>query len=158
MLLRIIGPLKALLVVLIAGALGVQLLIPLAAAQTADVNPDFAYLAVPYSVALIAIVACCQVAAAIIWPLLTQVGNESIFTAGAFRWVTVIIYAGGVATVISAALTAHELIFVGEGPITVPLGLVGMTVGAGAFTLLMLVMRELLRSAVVMRSDLDEVV
>lgn len=158
---RVIGPLKALLVVLIVGAVGVQLLVPLSAAEVAEVNPAFAYLAVPYSVVLIAIIACGQVAVAFIWPLLTHVGQESIFTDAAFRWVTVIIYAGGVATVLSALLTVHlfiVLIVADTGPGTLRAGMIGLTVGTAAFTLLMLVMRSLLRSAVAMRQDLEGVV
>lgn len=158
MLYRVIRPLKALLVVLILIAAGVQLLVPVAAAQAADNYPGLAYLAVPYSVTLIAIVACGQVAAACIWPLLTHVGKESLFADDTFRWVNVVIYAGGVATLLSAALSVHVFIVVGTGPITLPMGLLGMTVGTAAFTLLMLVMRGLLRSAVAMRRDLEGVI
>lgn len=155
---RVVSPLKALIVVLIVFAVGVELLVPLAATQAATNFPMFAYLAVPYSVTLIAIILCGQVAAAAVWPLLTQVGNGSIFTGDPFRWVRVIIYAGGIATVLSAALTGHVFIVVSTGPITLPMGLIGMTVGTAAFTLLMMVIRGRLQTAVAMRRDLDAVI
>lgn len=140
--------LKVLIVILIVFAVGAQGLVPVAAGQTADANPAFAYLALPYSVVLIAIIACGEVVAVATWKLLTHVGDESIFTPDAFRWVNVIIYGGVAATVLSAGWAVHEFAFVGAGPITVPMGLIGLTVGICAFTLLMLVMRGLLRSAV----------
>lgn len=158
MMLNVIDWLRTLIVILVVFAVGAQALVPVAAAQTADANPDLAYLALPYSVVLIAIIACGEVVAVATWKLLTHVGDQSIFTRDAFRWVTVIIYAGLAATVISAGWAVHEFVFVGAGPITLPMGLVGLAVGLCAFTLLMVVMRGLLRAAVAMRSELDEVI
>lgn len=158
---RLISPLQVLLVVLIVGAVGVQLLVPLQAAAMADRYEAFAYLAVPYSVTGIAIIACCQVATGAIWPLLTRIRAGSLFDGGAFRWVNVIIGAGGVATLLCAALNVHLFIILaiaGLGPGTLRIALLGMALGAAAFTLLMLVMRGLLRSAVSMRHDLEGVI
>jgi hypothetical protein len=85
-----------------------------------------------------------------------MVRRGAIFDERAFRWVDVITVAGLVAAVLVAALCAH----VGEIDDAPGLVLIGGGIGIGgvAFALLMVVMRGLLRSATVLRRELDEVV
>lgn len=151
-------PLRALIVLLVLLALAAQALVPLAAAEAATLEPGLAYLQVPYAVAGIAMIACGQAVLVAIWPLLSKVRRGVIFDAGAFRWVTVMIGAGVVVTVLSAVLMAHVLLVVQVGPVTVPLALLGAVAVGAAFTLLMVVLRALLRSAVGMHDELAEVI
>lgn len=155
---RVIVPLRALIVVLLLLALAAQALLPLAASETATSAPDLAYLQVPYAVAGIAMIACGQLVLVAIWPLLTRVRYGAIFDAGAFRWVGMMIGAGVAVTALSLLLTLHVLVVVQQGPITVPLVLLGGAAGGAAFTLLMVVMRALLRSAVAMHDELAAVI
>lgn len=155
---RVILPLRAFIVLLITLALAAQALVPLAATEVAATEPSLAYLQVPYAVAGIAMIACAQVVLVAIWPLLNRVRRGAIFDVGAFRWVALMIGAGAVATALSVVLTAHVLLVVQAGPVTVPLTLLGLAAGGAAFTLLMVVLRALLRSAVTMHDELAEVI
>ncbi len=154
----VILPLRALIVALCVLAAAAQALVPLAAHEAAAMAPELAYLQVPYAVAGIAIIGCGQVVLVATWPLLSRVRRGVIFDAGAFTWVRVMIGAGVVATVLCVLLSAHVLLVVGQGPPTVPLVLLGGCAAGAAFTLLMVVMRALLRSAVAMHEELAEVI
>src|SRR5690625_711556 len=155
---KVIVPLRALIMVLLLLALAAQALVPLAAREAATMAPELSSLQVPYAVAGIATIACGQVVLVAIWPLLTRVHRGAIFDVGAFRWVGVMLGAGVVATTLILLLTAHVLFVVRQGPVTVPLVLLGGCAAGAAFTLLMVVMRALLRSAVAMRAELAEVI
>lgn len=155
---RVVVPLRVLIVVLLLLALAAQALVPLAATEAATTTPELSYLQVPYAVAGIATIGCGQVVLVAIWPLLTRVRRGAIFDVAAFRWVGVMIGAGVVATTLSLLLTAHVLLVVQQGPVTVPLVLLGGCAAVAAFTLLMVVMRALLRSAVAMHDELAEVI
>jgi protein-S-isoprenylcysteine O-methyltransferase Ste14 len=113
------------------------------------------FLAVPYSVLGIAALACVEVVLASLW-VLSMVRRGAIFDERAFRWVGVISVAGLVAAVIVAALCAH-LGEIDDAPGLVLIG-GGVAIGGAAFALLMVVMRGLLRSATMLRRELDDVV
>ncbi len=150
----LIRTLRALLVLLALGALGAQTVIVFVVATHPET--DLADRAVAYSVLGVAAIACGEVALVAIWVLLSMVRRGAIFDERAFRWVDVITVAGLVAAVLVAALCAH----VGEIDDAPGLVLIGGGIGIGgvAFALLMVVMRGLLRSATVLRRELDEVV
>ena len=150
----VIRTLRALLVLLALGALGAQTVIVFVVATHPET--DLADRAVAYSMLGIAAIACVEVALVALWVLLSMVGRGAIFDERAFRWVDVITVAGLVAAVLVAALCAH----VGEIDDAPGLVLIGGGIGIGgvAFALLMVVMRGLLRSATVLRRELDEVV
>ena len=151
----VIRALRALLILIALGTLGGQILIVFLVA-THIARSEVAVLAVVYSVLGVAAIACVQVALAALWVLLSLVRRGAIFDERAFRWVDVISVAGLVAAVLVAAFCVHA------GEIDDAPGLVliggGVAVAGAAFALLMVVMRGLLRTATVLRHELDEVV
>lgn len=149
--------LRVLLVILLLGTVLAQLLVPVVAAQEAAVWPEVAYLAVPYSVALILVIACVQVALLATWRLLSLVRGGVIFTRRSLHWVDVIIGCAVVATILSSGVLIHLLFVVGVGGPFI-LWLPPILVGGVAFVLLMVVMRGLLESAIADRTELDEVI
>jgi hypothetical protein len=152
--------LRAFIVLVALGALLAQIVVVPTIGAGVVGDAELPELSVPYSVAGIALVACVQVALLGIWALLSMVRRDAIFADRAFRWVDVIIGAGTVATALTLALAVH-LYFVVEPILDAP-GLIAITLGGticgGAFVLLMVVMRGLLRRATSFRSELDEVV
>ena len=150
--------LRVTLVVLLLGTVLAQILVPVVASQEARIFPEVDYLAVPYSVALILVIACVQVALLVVWRLLSLVDGGVIFTRRALRWVDVIIACAVVATVLSAGVLIHLGYIVDAGGPLVALGLPATLAGGLAFVLLMVVMRGLLESAIADRSELDEVI
>jgi len=154
----VIGLLRVALVVLLFGTVLAQVLVPVVASEEARIFPEVDYLAVPYSVALILVIACVQVALLVVWRLLSLVDGGVIFTRRALRWVDVIIACAVVATVLSAGVLIHLGYIVDAGGPLVALGLPATLAGGLAFVLLMVVMRGLLESAIADRSELDEVI
>jgi hypothetical protein len=150
----VIRALRALLVVLAVGALAAQTVIVFVVATHPET--DLADRAVAYAMLGVAAIACVEVALVALWVLLSRVRRGAIFDERAFRWVDVITVAGLVGAVLVAALCAH----VGEIDDAPGLVLIGGGIGIGgvAFALLMVVMRGLLRTATVLRRELDEVV
>jgi hypothetical protein len=146
------------LVILLLGTVLTQVLVPVLASEEAGIFPEVAYLAVPYSVALILVIACVQVALLVVWRLLSLVDGGVIFTRRALRWVDVITACAVVATVLSAGVLIHLLFVVGVGGPSVALALPASLAGGLAFVLLMVVMRGLLESAIADRTELDEVI
>jgi hypothetical protein len=151
----VILALRALLVLIALGAVGLQVVLAVVIA-TQVTAPDVGVLAATYSALGIAAVACVEVALVALWVLLSMVRRGAIFDERAFRWVDVISVAGLVAALLVAALCAHA----GEIDDAPGLVLIGGGIGLSgvAFALLMVVMRGLLRTATVFRRELDEVV
>jgi Protein of unknown function (DUF2975) len=150
--------LRVALVILLLGTVLTQVLVPVLASEEARIFPEVAYLAVPYSVALILVIACVQVALLVVWRLLSLVDGGVIFTRRALRWVDVITACAVVATVLSAGVLIHLLFVVGVGGPSVALALPASLAGGLAFVLLMVVMRGLLELAIADRTELDEVI
>jgi len=150
--------LRVALVILLLGTVLAQVLVPVVASQEARIFPEVEYLAVPYSVALILVIACVQVALLVVWRLLSMVDGGVIFTRGALRWVDAIIACAVVATVLSIGVLIHLGFIVDAGGPLVALGLPATLAGGLAFVLLMIVMRGLLESAIADRTELDEVI
>ncbi len=150
----VILALRVLLVLIGLGAVGAQVVIVVVVATHPEV--DLADRAVAYAALGVAALACVEVALVALWVLLSRVRRGAIFDERAFRWVDVITVAGLVAALLVAALCAH----VGELDDAPGLILIGGGVAAtgAAFALLMVVMRGLLRTATVLRLELDEVV
>jgi hypothetical protein len=150
----VIRALRVLLILIALGALGVQVLLVVLVATHPEA--DMADPAVLYVILGVGAIACVEVALVAIWVLLAMVRRGAIFDERAFRWVDVITVAGPVAAVLVAVLCAHA------GELDDAPGLIliggGVVVAGAAFALLMVVMRGLLRSATVLRRELDEVV
>lgn len=101
-------------------------------------------------------VVCLQVVAVCIWRLVSMAAAEAVFSVGAFRFVDIAIGAITIAAVLTAGLAT--LLVPGD----VAPGVVGLIYGAavatGGVALVVVVMRSLLRKAIEMRTELDEVV
>lgn len=156
---RVINALRLCLVVLGLGALfGQAVYVPVAASQSAQEHPELAYLAVPYAIAMIVVLVCVQIALIAVGKLLAMVEHGWIFDPEALRWVDVIIVSAAAATVITVATVTHLISWVGVGgPFAVLVQAVSL-VGGVSFVLLMIVMRGLLASATVLKSEMAEVV
>lgn len=146
--------LRIVLVLSLAGSLLVQFgILPL-------IWADLAQAAVGWRIALVAILAlwvlCLQVVAVCIWRLVSMAAVDAVFSAAAFRFVDVVIGAIAVAAALTACVAA---ILVPGGIAPGVVGLIfGAAVATGGVALVVVVMRSLLRKAVEMRAELDEVV
>ncbi len=151
--------LRALIVVLIAGGLLAQVVfIPWIAWASAQDFPEVDYLAIPYAALAIGTVACAQVILVATWKLAGMVQQGKIFDQAALKWVNLMVNSAGVATALVGIVAIDAVLIEGLGPITVPLAFMGGTVGVGAGALVLMVLRELLRTAVQHKAELDEVV
>lgn len=149
--------LRIVLPLILLGAVLMQVLIPITAAEEADIYAEVEPVALPYSIAADLAIACGQVIVVMTWKLLSLVARGSVFAVSSLRWVDVIIAAGALATLLTLGVAVH-LGNVAEfgGPIV--LGLSGLTVIGIAFVMIMLVLRSLLGSATAYRAELDEVI
>jgi hypothetical protein len=150
--------LRVVLVVLLLGTVLAQVLVPVQANDVGTRFPEMAYLVVPYTTAAILFIECGQVALLAVWLLLTLVEGGVIFTRRALGWVDIITACGAIATVLAAAVLVHMLLFVPGGGGPAIYYMTACTAGGLAFTLLMVVMRGLLDTAITDRTELDEVI
>jgi uncharacterized membrane protein YpjA len=150
--------LRVVLVVLLLGSVLAQVLLPVFASEEGRIFPEVEYLVVPYSVAAILFIACGQVTLLVVWRLLSMVDGGFIFTGRALRWVDVVTACAAVATILSAGVLIHMLIFVpGSGGPTIYF-LAACVASALASVLFVVVMRGLLVSAIADRTELDQVI
>lgn len=150
--------LKSLIAVLLGLLLACQVfVIPAVAAQSAWRFHEIAYLQIPGIVVGILFLACVQVVLVCVWRLLSLVRKDGIFSESAFPGVDVSLGAVIAATVLVAVtlvtLTASGVM---NASITL-LCVLGIVVGAG-LSLLIVVLRGLLRKASQLERDLSEVV
>ncbi|GAA1860968.1 DUF2975 domain-containing protein [Microbacterium koreense] len=150
--------LKGLIGVLLAMILACQIfVVPLVAEQSAWRYHQIAYLQVPGIVIGILFLACVQVVLICVWRLLSLVREDAIFTQPTVPEVDVSLWAVAFATLLVAVtlvtLTASGVM---NGSITL-LCVLGIVVGAG-LSLLIVVLRGLLRKATQLEHDLSEVV
>ena len=156
--LAVIG-LRIAIVFMFLGAVAAQLwFIPQFARDCVDEWPELSFLAVPYTVLWILVAVCVQVVFVALWVLLSKVRRGAIFSESAFGWVNAIIAAGAVATLLVFGLEVHLLGIVDVGGPPLGILLTGICTAGGAFVLIMVVMRSLLRSATNLQSELEEVV
>ena len=157
----VIVPLRVLIVLLLLGCLFAQVLvIPGLAAVTVEgvaTPPEVAALLVPLVTAGVLFVACAEVSLVCIWMLLSKVRSGRIFNGSAFRQVDVVIGALATATLLIAVVLGI-LAPIGGPPPIVALMLVGALLGGVTLTLVVVVMRGLLRQATTLERDLAEVV
>ncbi|MCU1584956.1 MAG: Integral rane protein [Microbacteriaceae bacterium] len=132
--------------------LGQIALVPVAQ-STADRYPEFANLHVPLLVATLTFGLCIEIVLVVVAVLVGFIRNGRIFGPGALRLVDVIVFLVSVATVLVAAV----LPMIPGPPALGLIMLAGALVGA-TFVLVLLVLRSLLRQAISMRVELDEVV
>ena len=150
--------LKALIVVLIALLFFCQVtVIPATASGMAATYPEFAALEIPGIVIGIAFALCAQVVLVCVWRLVSLVGADAIFSDRAFAWVDIALGAVVLATLLVVGALVILQIAGASPPSISLLCLVGIVVGAG-LSLLIVVLRGLLRKASQLESDLSEVV
>lgn len=157
-----IALLRASLIAIFLGALLAQtLILPLFIAESVSIHPEVAYLATPYRWVVTAGIICLQVALACIWILLSKVQRQRIFENSSLRWVTTIICASAIATFLVLGLGFHLLAIVGAGGPGGP-GVFLMVAGTVAFgsaaTWLLVVMRNLLASAIGLEAEMRAVI
>ena len=133
------------------------IVVPAIATNMADRLPPLAFLQWPGVIAAAVFVLCLQVALACVWRLLSLVREGIIFSPKAFAYVDVILAAIIVATVIIAGAIILLLAVGASSPSITLLAVLGIMVGT-LLTLLVIVLRGLLRKAWQLESDLAEVV
>jgi len=155
---RVTAVLKTLIAVMLLLLLASQILvIPEVARITAIRNPDVAQLEVPGIIAAIVFLALVQVTLVCVWRLLSLVRAERIFSADAFRYVDVILWALAAA---GALIAVSYVVIIASRAVSLSLTLLailGIVVSA-ALALLVVVMRGLLRKALELEQDMSEVV
>lgn len=154
---RAVLPLRVLLVLTFALLVVFQVLsMPGQFAHMAHEHPDDAWLRWPMTAWSTLEIGCVEVVIVCTWRLLGLVQADRIFTERALAWVDVIVAAVGTGWLLLAVLW----VFVGvqaDDPgapmLLTLLLLIGAVIG-----LLMLVLRELLRQATTLRSDMEAVI
>lgn len=131
--------------------------IPATAVAMGQRYPEFASLVVPGTVIGIVFVLSAQVVLVCVWRLLSLVRADSIFTDRAYVWVDLSLWCVALAT----ALVVGSLVLLslaGASPPSITLlCLIGIVVG-GCLSLLIVVLRGLVRKASQLEHDLSEVV
>lgn len=152
---------RVLQIVVVAAVLGLLLaqvvVVPVVSGWLARAYPEFAWARWPLAAALVAVLACVQVALLATWLLLGQVASEQIFSGRARRWVDLMLGALGAAWVVAAATTVWQTAENVSAPWIVLAELLGLLVGA-AVLLLIVVLRGLLVRATELKVEMDAVV
>lgn len=138
--------------------LGQAIAIPSIAADSVLAFPEVAFLATPYTIISILTIACIQLAVLATWMLLGMVERNAIFSERAFGWVNTIIGAVVAATLLAVFMGVHLLFVIQVGGPGVFIGTFAAGIGGAAVVLLVVVMRELLRNATMLESEMAEVV
>lgn len=125
-------------------------------AHVASEHPDEAHLRWPLTLFVGVLILCVQVVVVCTWRLLSMVRQDVIFTEQALRWVDAVIAAMAAGWVLAAAGSAWAA-WAGGEPGNAVLLFVLLLVAA-AFALVVVVMRELLRQASGLRTELAAVI
>ena len=146
------------LLVLLFGILVVlqTLSLPGQFSHMAEVSPELAHLRWPLTAIAVFLVLCAQVVVVSTWKLLTLVIEGRVFSDEAFVWVNGIVAA--LAGVWLVLVVGGAYLAIGADDPSTPLLLLFLSTVLTIVTLLMLVMRSLLRQATSLRSDLEAVI
>jgi hypothetical protein len=125
-------------------------------AYMAQEHPEDAYLRWPLTAFVAVEILCIQVVLVCTWRLLSMVRQDVIFTVAALRWVDVILGALAIAWLLAAAGSLW-VVWGADDPGT-PLLLFVVLLVAAVFALVVVVMRELLREAAVLRAEMAAVI
>ena len=150
--------LRIILVVVLLGTLLVQVLLVFQANATGQQYPEVEYLVVPYAAASVGAVALMQIALCAVWRLLSMVAGAGVFTAPALKWVNVVITCAAAISALSLLVFVHWIVIAQIGGPGMFLLLGACVVLGSALTLFLIVMRDLLRTAINDRSELAQVI
>ncbi len=163
--------LRAVLAVLLAGSVFVQaVMVPLLVIDMRELDPDLAYVRIPFVVIVVLGIVAIQVILVCVWRLVTMVRRDTVFSHAAFRFVDVIIGAAVAAALLVfafAVLLASANHAVPEDAVAPGIVLLICGIAAGVFcvALIVLVLRMLLAQAVArdieaanMKAELEEVI
>ena len=154
---RLVVPLQAVLVLLFALLVLLQVFsFPGQFAHVAQEHPDQAHLRWPLTAFVAVEILCVQVVLVCTWRLLTMVREDAIFSSGSLRWVDVIVASLATGWALAAAGSLWA-VWGADDPGT-PLLLFVVLLVAGVFGLVVVVMRELLRQATSLRTELESVI
>jgi hypothetical protein len=105
---------------------------------------------------------CLQVVIVCIWRLLTLVQRDRIFTPASLRWVDVIMWTFVAAWLLLAAMAGSLIAYIYFTPELrdpgTPAMLTGITLIFAVMVLLIVVLRDLLRQATALRTDMEGVI
>jgi Protein of unknown function (DUF2975) len=154
---RVVAALQVFLVLLFGVLVVFQTLsLPGQFAYMAKESPEDAYLRWPLTAITVFWVLCIQVVIVATWKLLTLVKHDRIFTPASLRWVDAIVWAIVAAWLVLVGVDVY-VAFQADDP-GVPMLLLLLTTGVTVLGLLMMVMRELLRQATTLRTDMEAVI
>lgn len=122
----------------------------------AEESPRDADLRWPLTAVAVFLILCMQIVIVATWKLLTRVRDDRIFSEPSLLWVDVIVWAVAAAWVVLVGVFLYVGIHADDpgAPMLLLLVLTAVT----AFGLLMVVMRALLRKAIVLRTDREAVI
>jgi len=154
---RAVGPLRVFLALLFGLLVLFQVMsLPGQFAYLAERHPDLAYLRWPMTAITVFWVLCVQVVIVSTWKLLTLVRDDRIFSEASMVWVDAIVWAIAAAWVVLGIFSLYVAFHADDpGP---PLLLLLLGMGVTVLGLLMVVMRELLRQATTLRTDMEAVI
>lgn len=152
-------PLLTLLVLIGLLVLALQVgALPVLAAEWAREAPEFDFLAIPLAIGAVGAGVCVQLALVVTGRLVQFVHRGRIFDRDALRWVDGLVLCGALATAI-VMVTFVALAVAGTGgPPALSILMLTAIVGGTTVTLLLTVLRALLRQAVALDAELREVV
>lgn len=152
---RAVGPLRFMLLGVLAALTVLQVLLLYAGATNQDA-PDGKPFGWTLVAILVALIVCAEIVLVATWRLLGLVRTSRIFSDAAFGWVDAIVGAIGGAWLILVDVLALVSYHADDPGMPVVVFLVMLA--AGAMTLVTVVMRGLLRRAVGLRTDMDAVI
>jgi hypothetical protein len=154
---RVVAVLRVFLVLLFGVLVVFQTLsFPGQFAYMAKESPEDAHLRWPFTAIAVVVILCIQVVIVATWKLLTLVKHDRIFTQASLRWVDAIVWAIVAAWLVLVGVDVF-VAFQADDP-GAPMLLLFLTTGLTVLGLLMVVMRELLRQATTLRTDMEAVI
>lgn len=160
---RVVVPLRVLLVLVFLGLLVAEFLsLPGQFFGGDGPNPVLGPLPWVLLTGSIAVAVGMQVVIVCVWRLLTLVASDRIFSRESFRWVDAIVWALAAAWAVWLAASAFVIGYLYVTPELrdpgVPILLTGTVLIGGVVVLVVIVLRALLRQAVALRSEMEEVI
>lgn len=143
---------------LLLGLILIQVLLPFLAREVGGQFEETVALVAPYAAAAIIAVLCIQLSLVVAWWFLSRVDAGTFFSEPSVRGMNIIIVSAFLAFAIPAAVALHLLVIVGVGGPGFVVGAGALLVGGAATTLILIITKGLLRSAIIDHQQLSEVI